>query len=87
MKKDLPDLPNPGQQDKKPWLSANKGVDAFIDDLNLEELLRARTRIESRLPARNLQDINLANELVLQLLALQQAQSRALEGKRPANPC
>lgn len=57
-----------------------------LDTLSITELLSLRTQVEQRLPARDLQDLDLARELVLQVLALQQMQQKALEdGDTPVN--
>lgn len=57
-----------------------------IDGMLLEELLELRARVDSKLPARKLKDIDLEQELVLQLLATQELQRTTLQDKEtPAN--
>lgn len=54
--------------------------------MTVAELLELRTQVELRLPARDLKDLDLARELVLQVLALQQMQMKALqEDDTPVN--
>lgn len=50
-----------------------------LDNLTLDQLLNLRNEIEQRLPAKNLRDLNLERELVLQLLSSQSLQSRVLQ--------
>jgi hypothetical protein len=50
-----------------------------LDNLTLPQLLDLRNEIEQRLPAKNLRDLNLERELVLQLLSSQALQSRVLQ--------
>lgn len=50
-----------------------------LDHLTLQQLLDLRNEIEQRLPAKNLRDLNLERELVLQLLSSQSLQSRVLQ--------
>lgn len=52
-----------------------------VEALPIPELLDLRARVDAALPARSLKDLNLANELVLQVLALQAAQQRALNAE------
>jgi hypothetical protein len=52
----------------------------------ISELLALRNAIEQKLPARDLKDMDLAKELVLQVLALQQLQSTVIsDDDTPAN--
>ena len=61
-------------------------TDRALDAYTLQELLDLRARIERRLPARSLKDINLERELVLQVMALQQLQNRVIDDDdTPAN--
>ena len=57
-----------------------------IDNLTLQQLLTLRNEVEKRLPVKNLREINLARELVLQLQANQELQNRCLaSADTPAN--
>ena len=49
-----------------------------LDALSLQELLDLRSQVEARLPPSNLKDINLEQELVLQVRALQVLQAQVL---------
>ena len=61
-------------------------TDRALDAYTLQELLDLRARIERRLPARSLKDINLERELVLQVMALQQLQNSVIDDEdTPAN--
>lgn len=61
-------------------------TDRALDAYTLQELLDLRARIERRLPARSLKDINLERELVLQVMALQQLQNSVIDDDdTPAN--
>lgn len=54
-------------------------TDQALDTYDLQALLDLRNRIEKRLPARSLKDIDLQQELVLQVRALQELQTRVLQ--------
>lgn len=57
-----------------------------LDNMSLSDLLALRNQVEQRLPARDLKDMDLNRELVLQVLALQQLQSDVLNDEDvPAN--
>ena len=61
-------------------------TDRALDAYTLQELLDLRARIERRLPARSLKDLNLERELVLQVMALQQLQNSVIDDDdTPAN--
>ena len=61
-------------------------TDRALDACTLQELLDLRARIERRLPARSLKDINLERELVLQVMALQELQNSVIDDDdTPAN--
>lgn len=49
-----------------------------LDALSLQELLDLRSQVEARLPPSSLKDINLEQELVLQVRALQGLQAQVL---------
>lgn len=57
-----------------------------IDNLTLQQLLTLRNEVEKRLPVKNLREINLARELVLQLQSNQELQNRCMQDTEiPAN--
>ena len=61
-------------------------TDRALDAYTLQELLDLRGRIERRLPARSLKDLDLEAELTLQFLALQQLQNSVIDDDdTPAN--
>ena len=61
-------------------------TDRALDAYTLQELLDLRARIERRLPARSLKDLDLEGELTLQFLALQQLQNAVIDDDdTPAN--
>ena len=61
-------------------------TDRALDAYTLQELLDLRARIERRLPARSLKDLDLERELVLQVMALQQLQNSVIDDDdTPAN--
>ena len=61
-------------------------TDRALDACTLQELLDLRARIERRLPARSLKDLDLEGELTLQFLALQQLQNSVIDDDdTPAN--
>lgn len=81
--KNVPDLPGTWTPDS-PVVDAGRRVRRQFVELDLErlpidELLNIRSQVEQRLPAKSLKDLDLAKELVLQVLALQAMQQRALE--------
>lgn len=57
-----------------------------IDDLDLSGLLELRERIDQRLPAKNLVDMDLEEELVIQLQSVKALQQRVSDNANvPAN--
>lgn len=57
-----------------------------LDQLTLQQLLSLRNEVEKRLPVKNLREINLARELVLQLQSNQELQNRCMQDTEiPAN--
>lgn len=67
-----------------PTFDANPSVN--LDQLTLQQLLTLRGEVEKRLPVKNLREINLARELVLQLQSNQELQNRVLaDPETPAN--
>ncbi len=55
-------------------------------ELSVDELLEMRAQIDAKLPVKNLKDMDMARELVLQVQALQALQRRVLrEEETPAN--
>ena len=82
---DAPDLPGASTTPStKP--PANL-ADVVLSGVPLADLLALRTRIDTLLPARELKDMDLSRELVLQVLVLQQLQQMVLadSSKTPAN--
>lgn len=81
---DVPDLPKRRLNGATP--AAPKGFDAALDAMSVSELIDLRAQVEQRLPAKDLKDLDLARELVLQVLALQQMQQAVLsDTETPAN--
>lgn len=79
-------LRNPAAPAPRPAQSRSDSAEAMLDAMTLQDLLDLRARIDARLPARSLMDINLERELVLQVLALQQMQSAVINDEyTPAN--
>lgn len=57
-----------------------------LSNLAVDELLELRRQIEALLPVKDIKDLNLSRELVLQVQALQALQQRVLsDGEAPAN--
>lgn len=57
-----------------------------LAECSIEELLSFRQQVNAKLPAVNLKDMDLSQELVIQVLALQQAQANALaDEEAPVN--
>lgn len=52
--------------------------DLDIEDASIDELLELRSRIDLRLPARSLRDVDIEKELVIQFLTVQGLQTRVL---------
>lgn len=70
--------------DAAPTFDMNPSVN--LDHLTLQQLLTLRGEVEKRLPVKNLREINLARELVLQLQSNQELQNRVLQDPEiPAN--
>lgn len=84
----LPTLPpasgeNPTAQDQR---VKTHHLEFNLAGMTLSELLSLRNAVEQKLPARDLRDINMERELVLQLMTLQELQARVLaEEETPAN--
>ena len=70
-----------GENYREPKIDKVKRTVVEIDvaECTVEELLSFRQQINAALPARSLKDLDLSEELVIQVLALQQAQANALE--------
>ena len=77
-KNDIPDLPGAGGRDSG-TKQATHSLQVDISGMPVDQLLKLRSDIDLALPARSLKDLDLANELVIQVLALQQAQHKALQ--------
>lgn len=57
-----------------------------LANMAVDELLEMRRQIETLLPVKDIKDLNLSRELVLQVQALQALQQRVLsDGEAPAN--
>ena len=57
-----------------------------LASMEVDELLELRRQIEALLPVKDIKDLNLSRELVLQVQALQALQQRVLgDGDAPAN--
>ena len=75
MHKETPPLPAMSRAGEK----VRKQVEEIdVAACSVEQLLLFRQQVTAALPARSLKDIDLTEELVLQVLALQQAQANAL---------
>ena len=83
--KDVPDLPfsrgGENYRAPKPDKVRRPVVEIDVAGCTVEELLSFRQQINEALPARSLKDLDLSEELVIQVLALQLAQSKALESE------
>lgn len=65
---------------KEPERERERGfTDKALDAYTIQDLLDLRARVERRLPAKSLKDLNLERELTLQFLALQQLQNRVID--------
>lgn len=77
--------PLPGVKDT-PFSKPTHVLQVDVSSMPLDQLLELRNQIEQRLPAKDLKDLNLSRELVLQVLALQSLQNRVLtDDDVPAN--
>ena len=57
-----------------------------LENMPVDQLLELRRQIESLLPVKDIKDVNLSRELVLQVQALQALQQRVLtDNEAPAN--
>lgn len=82
-KSGIPELPRAADA---PSRAVTHNLQVNIDGMGLDELLELRTRVDAKLPARRLADIDLEQELVLQLLATQELQRKVLkDDETPAN--
>jgi hypothetical protein len=86
----IPELPQRVDADEQATKtgakSATHHLQVNISEMPLNELLELRSRIDQLLPARNLKDIDLEQELVLQLMATQELQRSVLaDSETPAN--
>lgn len=81
----LPSLP-PMAGGQKPPRAATHSLQLDLTGMPVDELLELRVQIEQRLPVKQLKDLNLEQELVLQLLTSQQLQRDVLQDDEiPAN--
>lgn len=77
--KHAPDLPEVGGPQYRGDRIRRTPVELDLSLLSVEEILSFRAQLEAALPARDLRDLDLAKELVLQVQALQAMQQKALE--------
>lgn len=69
-----------------PSVQATHTLQVNLEGMPLDQLLELRNQIEQRLPAKDLKDLDLQRELVLQVLALQTLQGKVLkDDETPAN--
>jgi hypothetical protein len=79
----IPELPQAAEGAQK---RVTHSLQVNLDGMPVDELLELRTLIDQKLPARQLKDIDLEQELVLQLLATQELQRKVLkDDEAPAN--
>lgn len=77
--------PLPGVKDT-PFSKPTHVLQVDVSAMPLDQLLELRNRIEQQLPAKDLKDLDLKRELVLQVLALQQLQAAVINDEEiPAN--
>ena len=77
--------PLPGVKDT-PFSKPTHVLQVDVGSMPLDQLLELRNRVEQLLPVKNLKDLDLNRELVLQVLALQSLQNRVLtDDEAPAN--
>lgn len=69
--------PLPGVKDT-PFSKPTHVLQVDVGSMPLDQLLELRNRIEQHLPAKDLSDMDLKRELVLQVLALQQLQASVI---------
>lgn len=70
-----PPLPTSSSEDRSPFARPTHSLQVNLDGMPLDQLLELRNQIEQRLPAKDLKDLDLGRELVLQVLALQRLQA------------
>lgn len=80
---DTPDLPfsKGGENYRAPDKVKKPVTEIDVSLLTVEEILAFRGQLEAHLPARSLRDMDLAKELVLQVLALQVMQQKAIDAE------
>lgn len=77
--------PLPGVKDT-PFSKPTHVLQVDVSSMPLDQLLELRNRVEQLLPVKNLKDLDLSRELVLQVLALQSLQNRVLsDDEAPPN--
>lgn len=78
-----PTLINP---ERRQQLTQPEAKHQLLDDLDVGQLLELREKIEQRLPAQMLADLNLEKELVLQYLAIKSMLAKIVDNEAtPAN--
>lgn len=75
--------PLPGVKDT-PFSKPTHVLQVDVSSMPLDQLLELRNRIEQQLPAKDLKDMDLKRELVLQVLALQQLQASVISNDEVA---
>ena len=81
-----PPLPTSSSEDRSPFARPTHSLQINLDGMPLDQLLELRNQIEQRLPAKDLKDLDLGRELVLQVLALQRLQADVInDDDTPAN--
>ena len=70
-----PPLPTSSFEDRSPFARPTHSLQVNLDGMPLDQRLELRNQIEQRLPAKDLKDLDLGRELVLQVLALQRLQA------------
>ena len=69
-----------------PVIRATHHLQVDLENMPLAERLELRTRIEKSLPVKDLKDVDLSRELVLQMLSTQELQADVMsDGDVPAN--
>lgn len=70
-----PNLPDPFARVR----AVSTPAPTSLQDMSVDQLIEMRRQIEDLLPVKDLKDLNLARELVLQVQALQALQQRVIE--------
>jgi len=82
----LPELPPQSGGGHKPPRAVTHSLQVDLSGMPVDELLELRALIDEKLPVKDLADVDLNRELVLQMLATQRLQSDVLKDEdTPAN--